>query len=59
MTAPTAVAVGIILLAIAILNAGNSVAWAYAKYRARRLLTAGLLVLAAVIILRHHTGEPE
>ncbi|ROO51279.1 hypothetical protein EDC02_6151 [Micromonospora sp. Llam0] len=59
MTAPVAVAVGIILLAIAVLHAGNSVAWAYAKYRARRLLTAGLLVLAAVIILRHHTGEPE
>ncbi|MFV2019339.1 hypothetical protein [Micromonospora sp. LOL_023] len=57
MTAP--VAVGIILLAIAVLHAGNSVTWALAKYRARRLLTTGLLVLAAAVILRHHTGEPE
>ncbi|MDG4764455.1 hypothetical protein O7632_10115 [Solwaraspora sp. WMMD406] len=59
MTALAAVAVGIILIAIAILHAGNSVTWAYAKYRARRLLTAGLLVLTAVAILRHQTGEPE
>lgn len=59
MTEGAAVAVGIILIALAILHAGNSVTWAYARYRARRLLTAGLLVLAAVIILRHHTGEPE
>ncbi|MDG4763877.1 hypothetical protein O7632_07110 [Solwaraspora sp. WMMD406] len=59
MTTSATAAVGIILLAIAILHAGNSVTWAYAKYRARRLVTAGLLVLIAVVILRHDTGGPE
>ncbi|ROO60409.1 hypothetical protein EDC02_2275 [Micromonospora sp. Llam0] len=55
MTGPSAVAVGILLLAIAVLHAGNSATWAYTKYRARRLLTAGLLILTAVVILRHTT----
>ncbi|MDG4768639.1 hypothetical protein O7632_31805 [Solwaraspora sp. WMMD406] len=56
----SAAAVGIIAIAIAILHTGNSVTWAYTKYRARRLLTTGLLILIAVAILCHHTGDgPE
>ncbi|MFV2008561.1 MULTISPECIES: hypothetical protein [unclassified Micromonospora] len=59
MTEGTVLILGLVLLAIAILHAGNSITWAYTKYRARRLLTTGLLILTAVILLRHHTGEPE
>ncbi|ROO60383.1 hypothetical protein EDC02_2246 [Micromonospora sp. Llam0] len=34
MTESAGVAVGIILISLAILHAGNTVTWAYAKYRA-------------------------
>jgi hypothetical protein len=59
MTEGAAIAVGIIVIAIAILHAGTSVTWAYAKYRARRLLTTAVLILAAVIIVRHGMNEPN
>ncbi|WP_326550158.1 hypothetical protein [Micromonospora sp. NBC_01813] len=59
MTESAAIAVGIILLAIALLHSSSSPTWALAKYRLRKLLTTSVLILAAVIILRHGMGEPN
>ncbi|ROO60411.1 hypothetical protein EDC02_2277 [Micromonospora sp. Llam0] len=53
-----ALAAVIIPLTFAVLHAGDSLTWAYARFRVSWLLTTGLLIRAAVVVLGH-LGGPE